>query len=240
MSEKSAISDKVLGELALKIESELPEELTRFITFRQDEKTQNLIVDWSVQLPPEDLKLLTDVVAAYGGSYTNLKVGSEDRGCFMVPKNQPPPAIPAEAEQEKKTATPEPAAAQPMKQPSPLTIHQDKYCSSCSDQATCNPRTSAGRERLRLCFSIMELQYFDFFAEGLLKLNQNLEASNKVFSQILVEQQQRHAQSQTTQQSQPQSTPVQRNTRPTEGHMEGGITWIWDKNRTRGAIRESA
>ena len=119
-----------------------------------------------------------------------------------------------------------------MKQPSPLTIHQDKYCSSCSDQATCNPRTPAGRERLRLCFGIMELQYFDFFAEGLLKLNQNLEASNKVFSQILVEQQRRPAQSQTTQQSQPQSTPVQRNTRPTQGHMEGGITWIWDENRS--------
>ena len=110
MSEKSAISDKVLGELALKIESELPEELNQFITFRQDEKTQNLIVDWNVQLPPGDLKLLTDVVAAYGGSFVNLKVGNEDRGCFLVPRNQPPPAIPAEASLEKKTENPEPAA----------------------------------------------------------------------------------------------------------------------------------
>ena len=147
-STNSGVSDKVLGELALKIEAELPEEIARFVTFKQDGDAKNLVVDWSVQLAPEDLKLLTDVVTGYGGSYEKLKDPyGKDRGCFTVPRNQPPPSVtsylqpkepqkPPQNRQLENQASLDPA----VKQQSPLTIFQGNHCNSCSDQATCTPK----------------------------------------------------------------------------------------------------
>jgi hypothetical protein len=125
MAENSAFPDKLLAELAVKFEAELPEELLQFVTFRQDEKAQNLIVDWSVELASGDLKLLTDVVVAYGGSFVNLKdTLGKDRGCFIVPKSQPSPAVSPKINSEPST----PSVDKSIKQQSPLSIHQDKHC----------------------------------------------------------------------------------------------------------------
>ena len=159
MSKPSGVVDQIFGELALKIEAELPEEIVRFVTFRPDEEGKNLVVDWSVELAPEDLKLLTDVVTGYCGSFVNLKESNgKDRGCFSVPRNQPPPAIPSpvQTKEARKSSLIKPqenqaSLAQPMKQQSPLTIFQGNYCGSCADQATCTPRTAAGWERLAIC-----------------------------------------------------------------------------------------
>lgn len=222
--ERRPVEDDALRELALKIEAELPEELIRFISFSQDVKAENLVVDWAVKLEGADLKLLTDIVVGYGGSYVNRKEGEQDRGCFWVPKTQPPPAIQTEQPAPEKKTVSAAAVDQPIKQPSPLMIHQRKYCESCSDQATCNPRTAAGRERFNVCFRVMELQYFDFIAERLHKIAGLLEAAPKVQAPLAAPLQQS---SSVAKPSTPTSSaPVQRNTRPTEGHMENGITWI--------------
>ncbi len=224
MTEKStALND--LEEISLKIEAELPDELNQLVSFRCDEQTGNLIVDWAVELPAGDLKLLTDVVAAYGGSFVNIKDASgAERTCFSIPKNQPPPAIP-----EKKTEG-QPADLQ-LKQQSPLAIHQSKYCSSCTDHATCNPRTPGGRERLNLCFKVMELQYLDFIAERLHKITLSQEANDKLLTQILS----RPVQTQfgvaaSPQQTSPvsKSVTVPRDTRPLHGHVDMGIVWTYE------------
>ena len=244
------ITDKILGELALKIETELPEEIIRYVAFGQDVEAKNLVIDWALQLSTEDLKLLTDVVTGYGGCYTNSKdEHGKDRGVFLIPNNQPPIAITSDGDKltgekpkkftegDSKVAS---AAGQQIKQQCPLTLFQERNCSSCSDQATCNPRTSVGRQRLAICFKVMELHYFDFIAERLLKLCQIQEDNGKILLQIqpqgkpstLSSNAQPSSQAKLPESS-PQPTPVavQRNMRPIEGHQEGGIIWVFDENK---------
>jgi hypothetical protein len=243
-SKNSGVPDEILGELALKIEAELPEEIVCYVTFGHDAEAKNLVVDWSVQLSTEDLKLLTDVVTGYGGCYTNLKDDyGKDRGCFLVPRNQPPPAFPAETQTPKREepqkssegASKVPSVAgQEIKQQSPLTLFQGKYCSSCSDQATCTPRTAAGRQRLAICFKVMELQVFDFIAERLHKLCQIQEDNGKSLLQIQPQgtpsthssNAQPSSEAKHPEPShQPTPMPVQRSTRPEQGHIDQGIVW---------------
>jgi hypothetical protein len=234
MNEKTPLADKALEELALKLEAELPEEISQLVTFGQSKDGKNLAVDWDLKLAPEDLKLLTEVVAGYGGSYTNMKdsVG-KDRGCFLIPKNQPPPAIiqqqnpkPEEIQRSSEaTAKVPPKTVQEVRQQSPLTIFQGRYCSCCSDLETCTPRTAAGRQRLTICFKVMELQYFDFVAERLHKLTQIEEENGKRLLQIQQNTPQQSSQAKPQLPNSMPATPVQRSTRPDQGHIDLGIVW---------------
>ena len=217
----AAVKDNVLEDLMRRVQAELPEELNRFVTFRQDEKTQNLIVDWSVELASGDLKLLTDLVVAYGGSFVNLKDATgKDRGCFMVPKSQPPPAVSSKINSEASM----PSVDKSIKQQSPLSIHQDKYCCCCSDRATCTPRTSAGRDRIAICFEVMKLQYFDFVAQSLHNISQNQEASNQLLS-VLLAAPLRPQLAVAENSSAVKPAMVPRDSRPTQGHLDLGIVW---------------
>ncbi len=239
-SKNSRVTDKILADLALKIETELPEEIVRYVAFGQDVESKNLVIDWSVQLSTEDLKFLTDVVTCYGGCYTNSKdEHGKDRGVFLVPRNQPPPAITSEGQKLEPQKSPEGAAKAPsvagqeIKQQCPLTLFQEKYCSSCSDQATCTPRTSVGRQRLSICFKVMELQYFDFIAERLHKLCQIQEDNGKSLQQVQLhgtpstpsDNAQPSNEAKLPESSQPTPAPVQRSTRPEQGHIDQGIVW---------------
>jgi hypothetical protein len=247
-SGNSGLADKALGELALRIEAELPEEIMRYIAFGQDAEAKNLVVDWAVQLSTEDLKLLTDVITGYGGCYTNLKDDfGRDRGVFLVPGNQPPPAITPDGDKltkenptkSSKDSSKAPAqSGQEIKQQSPLMLFQERNCSCCSDQGTCTPRTSAGRQRLTICFKTMELNYFDFIAERLNKLCQIQDDKCKILPRVYPQD----AQSKSNDTKQPlpceakpiepspQPTPmtVQRNTRPEQGHIDKGIVWTFE------------
>ena len=246
-SKNSGITDKTIGELALKIEAELPEEIIRYVTFGQDTEAKNLVVDWAIQLSTQDLKLLTDVIAGYGGCYTNSKDDhGKDRGAFLVPRNQPPPAITPDGDKLTKE-TPQKSskdaskassqAGQEIKHQSPLTLFQERNCSSCSDQGTCTPRTSAGRQRLGICFDVRKLDYFDFIAEHLNRLCQIQDDKCKILQRVY--QQDTQLKSNETKQPlseaklnepSPQPTPmtVQRNTRPEQGHIDKGIIWTYE------------
>jgi hypothetical protein len=234
MNEKTPLADKALEELALKLEAELPEEISQLVTFGQSKDGKNLAVDWDLKLALEDLKLLTDIVAGYGGSYTNMKDSSgKDRGCFLIPKNQPPPAIPQQQNPKHEethrppetTAKVPPKTDQEIRQQSPLTLFQGRYCNCCSDLETCTPRTSMGRQRLTICFRVMELQYLDFIAERLHKLAQIQEENGKRLLQIQQNTPQPSSQAKPQQPTSMPAPPVRRNTRPEQGHIDLGIVW---------------
>ncbi len=201
MIEQQCLADKILAEL--------PEELAAATSFKPDAKGTGLVMDFAVNLDKSDYPLVLGVVKKFNGDFINQKDSEgKDHGCFFIPKlKDPVPA--AEVKQEK--------APDPPKQPSPVTIFYQKYCSVCVDfGVSCSCKSdSTYRE---LCLEVMRIQMLQ-------QLNGNLEKLCKV------------AVSQPVQASAPavvappKVEKVERSTRPTEGHKEGDVVWIYAENQ---------
>jgi hypothetical protein len=204
-----AVKDNVLEELKSKILAELPEELASATSFKPDAKTLGLVMDFAVKLDKADYPLVLGVVKKFSGDFINQKDSEEkDYGCFYIPK--PRPAGPAVVMPQVEKYSEEP------KQRSPITIFSTTYCGVCEDfGVSCSCQSNS--ERRNLCLKILTIQTWQ-------TLNDNLEKLGK------------HAVSQPVQASAPAvaAPPIQkveRNTRPTEGHKEGDIVWIYAENR---------
>jgi hypothetical protein len=239
--------EQVIKDLADKIRADLPEELAAAVHFEGDEKG-NLFMDFAVHLDKADYPLVLGVVKKFNGDFVNRKENGRDVGCFFIPKPKPvativfkpegetadlskvaspAPSTPAEAKLQEQAKAPSDAKPeQALQQPSPLSLYQSKNCSTCEDIGLCKLDSS----RMILCLRVMNLQYLDFLFERLHKIGQGLDANGKFLSQVLENTVSRSATQHSTV-PQPQSTPVQRNTRPIEGHMESGIVWVFDENQ---------
>ncbi len=150
--------------------------------------------------------------------------------------NIAPPAAATEPLKEQPIPPPQEKAPEPpFKQPSPLSLYREKYCSSCEDQGTC--RLPSNAAQMQLCVRMLEVQFLDGIAERLFKIGQaleTLEASLKISGQVP-----KHTH--TTDeifhpamppQSKPSTPPtqqppkVQRDTNPREGIEEDGLVWV--------------
>ena len=162
---------------------------------------------------------MLDVVKRYQGDFVNQKEGGKDVGFFMFPKPKPKdevkpaadPAPPAAAvTQEKPVEVP--------KQPSPVTQFTGDFCSMCEDASKCDVSAEGGRFHRAMCLQLLDLQQIT-------ALNVNLEKLRRVIG------------SQPAQAASPAAAPapssekVERNTRPTEGHKEGDVVWIYAENQ---------
>lgn len=194
--------------LADKILAELPCELAAATSFKPDAKGSGLIMDFAVKLDKSDYPLVLGVVKKFQGDFINQKDSEgKDHGCFYIPKPKDP-ALATEVKQEKVVEVP--------KQPSPITLFSSSFCGVCEDfGVSCSCQSNS--ERRNLCLKILTIQTWQ-------TLNVNLEKLGK------------HAVSQSIQASVPAvaASPIQkveRNTRPTEGHKEGDVVWIYDENQ---------
>lgn len=109
-------------------------------------------------------------------------------------------------------ANPEKPKEAPPKQPSPLKVFQERYCSTCDDQSEgCTPENSTGREKMQRCFNVLQLLFLGDIRENLLKLKSfnRYPPGGRSGS---------HSQS-----SQPNSQPQQQ--KPKSFFLENGIVW---------------
>jgi hypothetical protein len=122
--------------------------------------------------------------------------------------------------------------ATPTKQPSPMQILKARFCELCQDNATdkCN---------FELCLRILGVFEVQSQTDVLEKINRSLDNVQRQLSQIPSVSQHVQAVSpapavaasvQASPAAQP-SQKVERNTRPTEGHKEGDVVWIYAENR---------
>jgi hypothetical protein len=193
--------------LADKILAEFPCELAAATSFKLDAKGSGLIMDFAVKLDKSDYPLILSVVKKFQGDFINQKDSKgKDHGCFFIPKPKDP-ALATEVKQENVVEVP--------KQPSPISIFSSSFCGVCEDfGVSCSCQFNS--ERRALCLKILTIQTWQ-------TLNGNLEKLGK------------HAISQLVQASPPAvatlpSQKVERSTRPTEGHKEGDIVWIYAEN----------
>ena len=198
-------------ELGDKILQELPEELAASTSFKVDEK-ERLCMFFGFKLAGPDFQMVLEVVKRYNGDFVNQKEGGKDVGFFMFPKPKPvDPAPPvAEVKQEKPAEAP--------KQPSPITQFTGNFCLYCEDNSKCDISVEGGRFHRAMCLQLLDLQQMQ-------ELNVNLGKLCRVIG------------CQPVQAASPAAAPVppvqkvERNTRPTEGHKEGDVVWIYAENQ---------
>jgi hypothetical protein len=243
MSEKFGLKDKELAELAGKIETELPSELAQTLSFKPDVADAGLILDFAVKLTQADYPLVIAIVKKYNGDFVNRKEKGKDMGYFVIPKPKPQPVAEKPKEEPKPAESPKPAEPtpppapaaepekpvpppqekapeEPFKQPSPISLYRQKYCSACEDQGTCRLPSNAGQ--MQLCVRMLELQFLDGIGERLFKLGQILEALPKQLPQQVPSQQAQPRPS--VPPTQPPKVP--RDTNPREGIEEDGLVWV--------------
>jgi hypothetical protein len=206
---------QVLGD---KILQELPEELAAATSFKVDEK-ERLCMFFSFKLAGPDFQVVLDVVKRYQGDFVNQKKDGRDVVYFMFPKPRPvadPAPIAAQAKEEKPVEVP--------KQPSPITLFAGDFCSLCEDASKCDVSTQEGKFHRAMCLQLLDLQQIT-------ALNVNLGKLCRVIgSQPVQAASSNHADARS-----PPAAPlvqkVERNTRPTEGHKEGDVVWIYAENQ---------
>jgi hypothetical protein len=205
----SAVKDNVLEELKSKILAELPEELAAATSFKPDAKASGLVMDFAVKLDKADYPLALGVVKKFSGDFINQKDSEgKDHGCFYIPK--PKPADPAVVMPQVEKHVEEP------KQPSPISIFSATYCGVCEDfGVSCICQSNS--ERRALCLKILTIQTWQ-------TLNGNLEKLCKAAVSQPV-------QAVSPAVVAPPSQKVERSTRPTEGHKEGDVVWIYAENQ---------
>jgi len=205
---------QVLGDNILQ---ELPEELAASTTFKVDEK-ERLCMFFGFKLAGPDFQVVLEVVKRYQGDFVNQKEDGRDVGYFMFPKPQPKADPAPPAAQEKPAELP--------KQPSPITIFSATYCGVCEDYgASCSCQSNS--ERRNLCLKILNIQTWQ-------TLNVTLERLCKLPLMKASEPVQAASSNHADARSPPAVQLVQkveRNTRPTEGHREGDVVWIYAENR---------
>jgi hypothetical protein len=217
MTEEQCLADKIL--------QELPEELAAATRFKEDEKG-NLCMFFDFKLAGPDFPIVLDVVKRYNGDFVNKKEGGKDVGYFMLPK--PKPATVEAKTEVPKPEDPVPVAAQAAevsqekslevpKQPSPVAYFFESNCRVCEDSPKCIVSTEEGRFHRAMCLQLLNLQQMQV-------LNANLEK----FRKVAVSQ---PAQAASPVVAAPPSQKVERNTRPTEGHKEGDVVWIYAENQ---------
>jgi hypothetical protein len=212
----SVVKDTVLEELKFKILAELPEELAAATSFKSDAKASGLVMDFAVKLDKADYPLLLGVVKKFSGDFINQKDSEgKDHGCFYIPKSRPADPAVVTPQVEKHIEEP--------KQPSPITIFSATYCGVCEDFGT-SCSCQANSERRSLCVKILAIQTWQ-------TINVNLEKLCKVaFSQPVQAASSNHADARSPPAAQPPQK-VERSTRPTEGHREGDVVWIYAENQ---------
>jgi hypothetical protein len=207
MSEQQCLADKILAEL--------PCELAAATSFKLDLKGSGLIMDFAVKLDKSDYPLVLGVVKKFSGDFINQKDSEgKDHGCFFIPK--PKDSVPAaEVKQEKVVEVP--------KQPSPISIFSSSFCGVCEDYGvSCSCQSNS--ERRSLCLKILAIQTWQ-------TINVNLEKLWKVgFSEPVQVASSNHGDARSPPATQPVQK-VERNTRPTEGHREGDVVWIYAENQ---------
>src|SRR5665647_1149698 len=207
MIEQQCLADKILAEL--------PCELAAATSFKLDVKASGLVMDFAVKLDKSDYPLVLGVVKKFKGDFINQKDSEgKDHGCFFIPKPKDPvPA--AEVKQKKVVEVP--------KQPSPISIFSSSFCGVCEDYGvSCSCQSNS--ERRNLCLKILTIQTWQ-------TINVNLEQLWKVgFSQPVQAASSNHVDARSPPAAQP-IQKVERNTRPTEGHREGDVVWIYAENR---------
>ncbi len=91
-----------------------------------------------------------------------------------APAAEPAPndAKPSPAPEPQKPAQPEKPKEETPRQPSPLTVFMERYCSTCADQSDgCNPKNPAGREKMQRCFDVLKLLFLGDIRDSLAKLS---------------------------------------------------------------------
>jgi hypothetical protein len=210
MIEQQCLTDKILAEL--------PCELAAATSFKLDAKGSGLIMDFAVKLDKSDYPLVLGVVKKFQGDFINQKdIEGKDHGCFFIPKPKDP-ALATEVKQKKVVEVP--------KQPSPISIFYSSFCGVCEDfGVSCSCQSNS--ERRNLCLKILTIQTWQ-------TINVNLEKLWKVgFSQPVQAASSNHADARSPPAAAPAppSQKVERNTRPTEGHREGDVVWIYAENQ---------
>jgi hypothetical protein len=198
----------------------LPEELAASTSFKVDEK-ERLCMFFGFKLAGPDFQMVLEVVRRYQGDFVNQKEGGRDVGFFMFPKPQSkvdpvPPA--AKVIQEKLVEVP--------KQSSPIMLFTADFCSLCEYASKCDVSTQEGKFHRAMCLQLLDLQQMQAFNVNLAKLcrvigSQPAQAASPATAPAPV---------QASLAAQP-SQKVERNTRPTEGHREGDVVWIYAENR---------
>ncbi len=114
------------------------------------------------------------------------------------------------------------AAANAPKKISPLKLFVIEHCSSCDAMEICKNEI----ESQRLCLEVQKLKAMACFAKAEMALAEallKLERSQAPTVPLPATAPPKPASS--------PSVPVKRSTRPTEGIMQDGITWIWALNQ---------
>ena len=214
----SAVKDTVLEELKCKLLAELPEELAVATSFKPDAKASGLVMDFAMKLNKSDYPLVLGVVKKFSGDFINQKDSEgKDHGCFFTPKSRPVDPAVVMPQVEKHVEEP--------KQPSPITIFSATYCGVCEDYGvSCSCQSNS--ERRALCLKILNIQTWQ-------TINVNLEKLCRVVgSQPAQAASSNHADARSPPAAvAPPSQKVERNTRPTEGHKEGDVVWIYAENQ---------
>jgi hypothetical protein len=203
---------QVLGD---KILQELPEELAASTSFKVDEK-ERLCMFFGFKLAGPDFQVVLEVVKRYQGDFVNQKDGDRDVGYFMFPKPQPKADPAPPAAQEKPAELP--------KQPSPITLFANDFCSLCEDASKCDISSQEGKFHRAMCLQLLDLQQVTALNVNLGKL------CRVVGSQPVQAASSNHVDARSPPAAQPVQK-VERNTRPTEGHREGDVVWIYAENR---------
>ena len=247
-----------LREIADKILSRLSEDLAaaaHFSTFKKGAHSF-LSLDFALKLDSSDYPRVLSIIRDFNGDFGNRKEEGKDVGFFFVPEPKPEtdlslpvlaktgnatsstvPNLTAKSDVTPKTAStpaeekkdPQPQKPPELpKQPSPMTQFKNNYCSVCEDLGDkCNSTTFSGREYRKHCLETLTLQALQSInlggltqfcyqiSENIKNLKLSLPPSPAVPKQET---------------PLPKSEPVQRNTRPVEGHKEDGIVWINDFN----------
>ena len=133
---------QVLGD---KILQELPEELAASTSFKVDEK-ERLCMFFGFKLAGPDFQVVLEVVKRYQGDFVNQKDGDRDVGYFMFPKPQPKADPAPPAAQEKPAELP--------KQPSPITLFANDFCSLCEDASKCDISSQEGKFHRAMCLQL--------------------------------------------------------------------------------------
>ena len=205
-------------ELGDKILQELPEELAASTSFKVDEK-ERLCMFFGFKLAGPDFQMVLEVVRRYQGDFVNQKEAGRDVGFFMFPKPKPaadpvPPA--AKVAQEKPFEAP--------KQPSPITLFAADFCSLCEDNPKCDVSTQEGKFHRAMCLQLLDLQQVT-------ALNVNMAKLCRVIGSQPAQAASPAAPAPPAVADPPKVEKVERNTRPTEGHREGDVVWIYAENQ---------
>lgn len=237
LSEKQKI-DPVLQEIADKIQAELPEELAAATHFSVDEK-ERLCLDFAVHLEKSDYPLVLAIIRKYHGDFGNRKEGGKDVGFFFVPKPKPavlPSSIPGVTSNVISNSAASSSAEQTKeKAPVDAKLVEEKPSEAVkSPMALANEATKKREEEERAKTQTVDRCLEQVF-EKLLPVLDSIAGSLELLaknSEVKTASPFKTVQPQTSPQQQPQqSTPVQRSTRPVEGHSENGIVWVNDFNQ---------